>query len=204
MRLATDRQGFTLIETLFVGALTVILLAVAVQLFIGARVQEKQVSGYSGLQREARKAIEQVQRDLRSMATLDRLVKDSRDQVQELLLGLPEGADQGPQVSYIWNENNRRLSRNGVTLLEQALVSFQLWPYDGSEDPKELTAPEQYKELAFMKVRITLAPEALEGEVRGERDFDFIVYPRLPASRLKARLGRLNLEGGRFAPVRRR
>ncbi|MBI3893695.1 MAG: prepilin-type N-terminal cleavage/methylation domain-containing protein [Candidatus Wallbacteria bacterium] len=195
------RCGFTLAELMIGIVLFATLIGLVMQVLRSGTVQEKQLMEFSGLQREARKAIELMQRDIRGMSKLEVIKRGTQGQLETLVVAVPTSDAPAQEVRYAFNAAARQLTRNGDVLLREAIQDLQVWPFDGSKDVQEILKVEDYKRLAFFKVRLTLARSPGDSGT-GQRVFDFLVYPRLLASVRKAKESRLNQADSRFAPQR--
>ncbi|MBI4867963.1 MAG: hypothetical protein HY816_13545 [Candidatus Wallbacteria bacterium] len=193
--------GLSVVEGLIAIALFGMLIGVAMQVLRSGTVQEKQLMEFSGLQREARKAIELIQRDVRGMRKLEALKRGTDGQLETLVIAVPTSESPAQEVRYAFNAAARQLTRNGEVILREAIQDLQLWPFDGSREVKEITKVEDYARVAFFKLRLTLTRSSGDPGT-GQRIFDFLVYPRLPTSLRKAKESRLNQGDSRFAPQR--
>ncbi|MBI4870973.1 MAG: hypothetical protein HY814_05345 [Candidatus Riflebacteria bacterium] len=173
------------------------LIGVVLQVLRSGSLQEKQVMEFSELQREARKAIELLQRDVRGMQKIEVLRRGAQGQLETLVLLVPTSDQPTQEVQYAFNPAARMLNRNGESILKETVQDVQLWPFDASSPPHELLKAEDFPKVAFFKLRVTLARQQGEPGV-GQRAFDFLVYPRMPASVRKTKEGRLNQAGSRF------
>lgn len=196
-RPARHRGGFTIVEALMGIALFGMLIGVVLQVLRSGSLQEKQVTEFSELQREARKAIELLQRDVRGMQKIEVLRRGAQGQLETLVMLVPTSDQPTQEVQYVFNPAARVLNRNGEAILTETVRDVQLWPFDASSPPQELVKVEDFPRLSFFKLRVTLARQTGEPGV-GQRTFDFLVYPRMPASVRKVKEGRLNQAGSRF------
>lgn len=191
----------TIIEVLIGMALFGGLLVVVFQILQSSSSQEKQLVELSGLQREARRALELLQRDARGMQKLEALRRDKQGQLETLVMVVPTSEAPTQEVRYVFNPAAHVLTRNGETVLAESVRDVQIWPFDGSKIPQEILKADELRKVAFFKVRLSLA-RASDESGSGPKIFDFLVYPRVPASARKARESRLNQADSRFAPER--
>ncbi len=191
------RYGVTLTETLIAVALLSMLVILVMAVSRSGRLQEQQVTQFSGLQREARKAIETLQRDIRGARQLELLSRGDQGQLETMVFVVPSDDQPDREARYTFNTTARMLLRNGEPLLSENLLDCQVWPFDHETPPKEILVREDYERLSFLKIRLTLARSTEDGG-RGRRVFDFLVYPRLPNAVRKIKEGRLDQAGSRF------
>lgn len=197
MQARQERRGFTLLEVLFIGVMLSALLGAAYVFITSGAAQRKQVEGYLDLQRDVRLAVRRLEKDLRGLLVMDEVDLRPGNQLARVQFQVPVDDDLAGPVRYEYDAGSKSLSRNGELLLENSVADFQLWVFDA--EGKELKDKEAL--LNLHRVRIRLEVEALDGTKSSEnrrRVVDLALVPRIPVSRYKGQLGRLNLENSRF------
>ena len=199
----SDRErGMTIVEALFGFVLLAILLAAIYVFMSGNIVQRRQLEGYVELQRDARLAILQLQKDLRGLVSVRSLDRGEGGRLERFEFLVPVELDLTAPVRYEYDHGAGTLRRNGDDLITGTIEEMELWLLD--EEGRDVTPSARPAEdtVLAVRLRIKVQGEARPGEDKAapnrSRLLDFTIFPRLPVARMKARQGKLNLTGGRF------
>ena len=191
--------------------LTTIVFSSVYIFYAGHSAQSRQITDYIDLQRDARRVLRQLRKDVLELVYITSGERNGDQTMTVLAFDIAADVDLLTPVRYEFDVTKRTLRKNGKILIRDSIKDIKIWFLD--RDGRDVFEANTFEETFAIRFRITIA--ALERNIKDdnqstvnkkksarERTIDFAVYPRTPVSKIKAKEGKLNLTTGRFAVSR--